>query len=228
MATNAEDPTNPIPAAKPSVRPAPGTPLGSPGTTGSSAAARPGLRRPDAEPQDPEAREINPFKQAFNFFLFGSRDPSHGEIGEFKAAWAHKKAIADALLMAPPGDPARGATVAAMSQVGAQSAQALRERYYAKEYQQMVSTQIMPLKAELSEHEQLLKQKIAITNQAVPRLMTAGEGAEISISDQMSTPAPEEQVQTGTTADGKPKTSTKPGLAPPTPNLSIVTGKQLG
>lgn len=224
MAAPAEDVTNPVPAAKSSVRPSPNTPLGSPGITGSSAASRTGLRRPDAEPENPEAREINPFKQALNLFFFGSRDPSYVEIGEFKARWAHKQAVSEALLMAPPGDPARASVVAAMSHQGAQSAMALRERYYAKEYQQMISTQIIPLKDELGEHQQLLKQRVAITNQAVPRLLDPGEGAQLAVSDQMSTPAPDEQVQTGTTAEGKPKTATKPGLAAPTPNPALAPG----
>jgi hypothetical protein len=184
--------------------------------------------RPDAERADPESREINPFKQALNIFMFGSRDPSNLDIGEMRAGHIQKKYVYDALLAAPPGDPARSQVVATMGAMGAQAAQSMRERYYAKEYKQMVATQIIPLVQEKQEAEEIARAEQAISIQAVPRHLGQEEGAAIRDVEQAGTTVAPEILSKGKTAEGKDKGQTQvAGVAEPTPNSALETPGQV-
>lgn len=161
--------------------------------------------RPDADPQNPAVRNINPFKAAFNLFLFGSSDPSYQDVGEARAQSIQSKALSDALLMAPPGDPARGQLVATMGMQGAQAAQAMRERYFAKEYKQMVSTQLMPLQEELHMAQEEWRSATRIINAPIPRTVPLEEAEMRNQALAASRPGTPEVVPQGKTIDGREK-----------------------
>lgn len=175
--------------------------------------------RPDAASEDPSARDINPFKQALNTFLYGSRDPSYTDIGEARARGMFQHYTGTGQALAAGARPEVAAQIyAAYANQGQQAAQSMRERYYEKEFRQMMQVQITPLKEQFDAAAANAKTRLQIINVPIPRAVSFEEGKQRAIGAQLLTPTSPETVQTGTTAEGKAKTKTIEGVAPPEPN----------
>lgn len=178
--------------------------------------------RPDAAPEDPNARPQNVFKQALNTFMYGSRDPSYVDVGEFRARGVFQHYAGEGQALAAGARPEVAASIyQAYAQQGAQAAQAMRERYYEKEHRQMIQTQIIPLKEQFDGVDAAYRAKIQIVNMPIPRTVTYEEGQARSIQAQMATPAPDEVVKMGKTAEGKDKTKVVAGTPGPEPNPAV-------
>src|SRR3990172_3882147 len=94
--------------------------------------------RPDAMPEDTQARPANAFKQALSMFMYGSRDPSYVDKGEFRARGVFQHYAGEGMALSAIARPeVAGAIYQSYAQQGAQAAQSLRERDYEKEHRQM-------------------------------------------------------------------------------------------
>ena len=148
----------------------------------------PGMR-PPGNARDPEARDINPFKQALNAMFFGTTDPSHRDVGEFRAKAVHRRELGLAQAQFAGSSPAmQAAGMREYGAIGAQAAQAMRERYYQKEYKQMMSAQINPLIGEIQQNEADGRALLQTSYMPVPRTVGAEEAAGIAAADAAGRP----------------------------------------
>jgi hypothetical protein len=178
--------------------------------------------RPDAAPEDPQARPTNVFKKALNTFMYGTTDPSYVDKGESRARGVFQHYAGEGMALSAIARPeVAGAIYQSYAQQGAQAAQNMRERYYQKEHRQMIQAQIIPLKQEFDSVDESYRSATQIVYMPVPVTRTPEQLFERNRAMQDATPAPPEVIKTGKTAEGKDKTQVVEGVADQQPNAAI-------